>query len=147
MAVAMAMALWLAACKPADNPHREQTTPAASNAVSEPSQPAAEFTRLLGRWERPDGGYVLEFKSVDAAGKFEAAYYNPSPIHVEQARAETDGSTLKLLVLLRDVNYPGCLYRLTYDAKADQLFGTYFQATMGETYDVAFGRLKAGVGP
>lgn len=113
-----------------------------TNATVEVPKLKADFSKLIGRWERPDGGYVLELKSVDAQGKLEAKYLNPNPINVEQASATAEADAIKVFVILRDQNYPGCTYKLTYDAKADQLFGKYFQASMGETYDVTFGRLK-----
>ena len=31
------------------------------------------FDKLNGRWLRPDGGYVLEIRSVDASGKIDIA--------------------------------------------------------------------------
>jgi hypothetical protein len=52
------------------------------------------------------------------------------------------GDALKVFVELRDVNYPGSIYQLTYDPAADRLRGTYFQAALRETYDVEFTRLK-----
>jgi hypothetical protein len=107
-----------------------------------PPQPKPQFTRLLGRWERPDGGYVLEFKAVDATGKLDAGYFNPQPIHVERAQAVIEQDQIRVFVVLRDVNYPDCTYKLTYDPQADQLFGQYYQATMQQTYDVTFARLK-----
>ena len=53
------------------------------------------FGRLKGRWLRPDGGYVLEIRSVDAGSTIEAVYLNPRPITVARAEATRDGSTLK----------------------------------------------------
>lgn len=120
--------------------------PTAASAVASNAPAAAPaknpYELLKGKWERPDGGYVLEIRSADAEGKLEAGYFNPSPINVSQARAVSDGGTLKVFIELRDANYPGCTYKLSYDAKTDQLFGQYFQASMQETYDVAFARLK-----
>ena len=45
-----------------------------------------------------------------------AAYFNPRPINVSQAEAALDGTTVKVFIELRDVNYPGATYHLTYDA-------------------------------
>jgi hypothetical protein len=103
--------------------------------------PKPEYQKLLGKWQRPDGGYVIELRTVNAEGKFEAGYFNPAPIHIERALAFSEGGKLKVFVLLQDANYPGCTYKLTYDPQADQLFGEYFQATMQETYAVTFARL------
>lgn len=140
--VSLLFAVLLAGCD--DRP--PAVPPAAgTNAAPAPWGPlSSPFHRLLGLWERPDGGYVLELATVDAGGRFTAAYFNPAPVHVEQARGAVEADGLKVFVVLRDVNYPGCVYRLAYDPTADQLFGTYFQAAMGATYDVVFARLKPG---
>jgi uncharacterized protein (DUF2147 family) len=100
------------------------------------------FGVLQGRWQRPDGGYVIEIKNIDRVGKMEAAYFNPRPIHVAKADAARDGKTTKVFIELRDVNYPGSTYHLTYDPKNDQLKGTYFQAALKQTFEVVFDRLK-----
>ena len=100
------------------------------------------FQVLKGRWQRPDGGYVIEIKNIDRVGKMEAAYFNPRPIHVAKANAARDGKTTKVFIELRDVNYPGSTYNLTYDPKSDQLKGTYFQAVLKQTFEVEFDRLK-----
>ena len=39
-------------------------------------------------------------------------------------------------------HYPGSTYKLMYDPKQDQLRGTYFQAALGQTFDVYFVRMK-----
>jgi hypothetical protein len=121
--------------------------PAASSATATNApvaeRPATnEFAALKGKWQRGDGDYLLEIRSADAAGKLDAGYFNPTPINVSQARATRESGDLKVFVELRDANYPGCTYKLTYDAKSNQLFGQYFQAAMQQTYDVAFGRMK-----
>jgi hypothetical protein len=124
------------ASPPASPPGSRPETPAPAVAAPKP-----EHQKLLGKWQRPDGGYVIELRSVNAEGKFEAGYFNPAPIHIERALAFSEGGKLKVFVLLQDANYPGCTYKLTYDPQADQLFGEYFQATMQETYAVTFARL------
>jgi hypothetical protein len=100
------------------------------------------FEKLKGRWVRPDGGYVLEIRAVDARGTMDAAYRNPRPINVARAQATRNGATLKLVVELNAPNYPGSTYTLAYDPKGDQLRGTYFQAVMRQTFDVVFIRMK-----
>jgi uncharacterized protein (DUF2147 family) len=107
------------------------------------AKPAASFDALAGRWERPDGGYVLEIKSVTADGAMDAAYFNPRPIHVGQARAVSESQQLHVLIELQDVNYPGSTYKLTFDPATDQLKGTYYQAVIKQTYPVFFVRLKS----
>jgi hypothetical protein len=99
------------------------------------------FRAIKGRWLRPDGDYVLEVKSIDADGKVQATYANPNPIHISEAKASREGSTVKLFVELRDSGYPGCTYTLTYDPQNDILRGVYFQAAMQEKFEVGFERL------
>ena len=100
------------------------------------------FDNLNGRWLRPDGGYVLEIRSVDAGGKIDAFYFNPKPINIAKAEATRDGSTVKVFVELRAPNYPGSTYTLTYDREHDQLKGIYFQAVQRQNFDVYFVRMK-----
>ena len=100
------------------------------------------FGVLQGRWQRPDGGYIIEIKNINHLGKMEMAYFNPRPIHVAKADAARDGKTIKIFIELRDINYPGSKYNLTYDPKSDQLKGTYFQAFLKQTFEVVFDRLK-----
>ena len=102
----------------------------------------AAFQKLEGRWQRGDGGYILDIRGVDAAGKLTAAYLNPRPINVARAEASMEGDSLKVFVELRDTNYPGSTYQLTYEPAADRLQGTYYQAALRESYEVAFERLK-----
>jgi uncharacterized protein (DUF2147 family) len=102
----------------------------------------AAFQKLEGRWQRDDGGYVIEISRADAGGTLTAAYFNPRPIKVAKAEASMLGQSLRVFIELRDVNYPGSTYQLTYDPADDRLKGSYFQATLQETYDVAFVRLK-----
>jgi hypothetical protein len=101
-----------------------------------------DFAPLKGRWMRPDGGYVIEIKAIDANGKMVAAYFNPRPINVSRAEASREGAALRVFVELRDVNYPGATYTLTYDPGGDQLKGVYFQPALQQSFDVVFVRLK-----
>jgi hypothetical protein len=70
----------------------------------------------------------------------DAAYFNPRPIHVGKAEATQEGAVTKLVVELSDANYPGSTYTLAYDAVTDRLVGNYFQAALGQNFDVEFGR-------
>ena len=114
-------------------------TPVAANTKKDRSTEA--FRPLKGRWLRPDGGYVLEVKGVNADGKVEVMYLNPNPIHVSEAKAAREDAKIKLFVELRDAHYPGCTYSLTYDPQHDLLQGVYFQAEMQEKFDVVFERI------
>ena len=100
------------------------------------------FGRLNGRWLRPDGGYVLEIRGADAGGAIEVTYLNPRPINVSRTEATREGSALKVFVELRAPGYPGSRYTLIYDPERDQLEGAYFQAVLGQTFDVFFTRIK-----
>ncbi|HSF48439.1 MAG TPA: hypothetical protein VLA73_08765, partial [Burkholderiales bacterium] len=101
-----------------------------------------EFETLIGRWLRPDGGYVFEIRAVDPSGKIDGLYFNPQPINIARAEATRDGSKLNVFVELRAPNYPGSTYTLLYDRKQDQLRGTYFQAALVQSFDVFFVRMK-----
>ena len=114
-----------------------QTNAAPSAAAASP-----ELTKLVGTWERPDGGYLLEIKSVDASGKLDAAYFNPNPIHVSRAAAWREKGASKVVIELNDANYPGCIYNLEHNPQNDQLFGQYYQAALQQTFEVAFVRAK-----
>lgn len=120
-----------------------QTTapPAAKESVAKPDSKVG-FDRLKGRWMRPDDGYVLAIRDVDAIGKMTAAYFNPRPINVSQAEAALDGTTIKVFIELRDVNYPGATYHLTYDPEKNQLWGVYFQPALQQEFDIFFVRMK-----
>jgi hypothetical protein len=100
------------------------------------------FESLKGRWLRPDGGYVIEIREIEANGKMAAGYFNPRPINVSRAEASQEGTTTKVCIELRDINYPGSTYNLTYDPENDQLKGVYFQAALQQSFDVVFVRLK-----
>jgi len=101
-----------------------------------------DYGILKGRWVRTDGGYILSVKDVDHAGKMDAGYYNPRPINVSKAQATREGATLNVFIELRDAGYPGSTYTLTYDPKTDRLGGVYFQAAIGQRFDVIFVRSK-----
>jgi hypothetical protein len=98
------------------------------------------FHRLEGRWIRSDGGYVLELRWAGSDGRVEAAYFNPNPVRVSRAEAFRESGAVRLRVELQDVGYPGCLYTLAHDDRRDVLSGTYYQAMMGETFEVEFRR-------
>jgi hypothetical protein len=111
-----------------------------SATVADKAKP--DFSALKGRWMRLDGGYILSVKDIDASGKMEAAYYNPRPINVSKAQAVQEAATLQVFIELRDTGYPGSTYTLTYDPKTDRLGGVYYQAAIGQRFDVTFVRSK-----
>ena len=108
--------------------------------ASRASEPG--FETLVGRWLRPDGGYVLEIQSVTKDGAIAAAYFNPRPIHVARAEAFREAGALKAFIEFRDVNYPGSTYTLRYNDVAVRLEGIYYQAVEKQEFEVYFERVK-----
>ena len=102
------------------------------------SESQAAFASLPGRWVRPDGGYVISIRSVDAGGKLDASYANPNPLPFYAATATGDGGALKLFFELRAGGYNGSTYTLNYDVASDRLKGTYYQAVAKQTFEVVF---------
>jgi hypothetical protein len=102
----------------------------------------AGFRSLCGRWLRPDGGYILDIRDVEANGKIAAVYLNLRPIHVARAEATGDGATLQVFVELRAPGYPGSTYTLRYEPQRDQLEGSYFQAALQQRFEVVFVRMQ-----
>jgi hypothetical protein len=98
--------------------------------------------KLIGRWTRPDGGYTIQIRDVDARGLADAGYFNPRPIHVSQAVVTRRDRGLELFIELQDAGYPGSTYTLLYDAQRDLLGGIYYQAALNQSFDVMFLRAK-----
>ncbi|MFZ0611440.1 MAG: hypothetical protein WAM73_04310 [Desulfobacterales bacterium] len=117
-----------------------ETVPAASQAGAE--NRSRDFQPLIGRWRRPDGGYVIEIRGIDATGKMDIGYFNPRPINVARATAEKDAGALKVFIELQDVGYPGATYTLAYDPRLNVLQGLYYQPAAGQTFDVVFVPLR-----
>ena len=112
------------------------TGPAAPQADSQAA--AQDFQPLIGRWRRPDGGYVIEIRGIDAAGRIDTGYFNPRPINVARADASRDTDGLKVFIELQDVGYPGATYTLTYNPRQNVLEGLYYQPAAGQTFEVVF---------
>jgi uncharacterized protein (DUF2147 family) len=112
------------------------TGPVASQADTQ--EDAHGFQPLIGRWRRPDGGYVIEIRGIDADGKIDAGYFNPRPINVARAEASRDVDGLKVFVELQDVGYPGATYSLIYNPRQNVLEGLYYQPAAGQTFEVVF---------
>ena len=105
-------------------------------------QSESAFSVLPGRWVRPDGGYVINIRSIDASGKLDAAYANPNPLPFARAEATREGNVIKLFFELRAGGYNGSTYTLAYDPAADVLKGVYYQAVAQQKFDVFFSRTK-----
>ena len=120
-----------------------QQPSSAPGATSSPEPgPQSVFGPLPGRWVRLEGGYVISIKTVDAGGKLDASYANPSPLPFYSAVATRDGDTLKLYFELRAGGYGGSTYKLSYDPASDRLKGVYYQAVAKQEFEVAFARSK-----
>lgn len=101
---------------------------------------AQDYSVLNGEWVRPDGGYMIRVNHARADGSVDAAYFNPNPIHVAEANVSLWKGLKKLFLKLQDKGYPGSTYTLYYFEEKDALAGFYFQANMGETFEVVFVR-------
>ena len=104
-----------------------------------------DYSHLIGRWVRFDGGYVLDIRKVQSDGKCEAAYLNPKPINVSKACANITTGKIELFVELRDKYYPGSYYTLTYDSKMDLLIGVYHHLGIGQNMNVFFSRKPGAI--
>jgi hypothetical protein len=111
-------------------------------ATATPARAESAFGALPGRWVRPDGGYVINIRRVDASGKLDADYANPNPLPFSKAEASLDGKAIRLFFELRAGGYNGSTYTLTYDPASDTLKGVYFQAVAQQKFDIYFTRFK-----
>ena len=98
----------------------------------------ADYGRLIGQWMRPDGGYVLDIKSIHSDGKIEMAYLNPRPINVSRAQANTKAGKIELFIELRDRGYPGSYYTLTFDPETNRLVGVYHHLVLNQNFNIYF---------
>ena len=81
--------------------------PYSSSPLGASTATPTNLKKLVGRWVRPDGGYVIHIRNVHADGKLQATYFNPRPIHVSQARVTQKEGEIQILIELRDAGYPG----------------------------------------
>ena len=112
-----------------------ETKPATkSPGVPEPVQ------KVIGKWMRSDGGYILEIRGADLSGVLDAGYFNPKPINVSRAIWMQGSAGFQIVVELNDVGYPGATYVLSHDARTDRLVGQYNQPAMQQSFDIDFVR-------
>lgn len=97
---------------------------------------------LIGNWGRTDAIYLIKIIKTNDDGTLEAQYYNPNSINVGKANWEESYGNMKIFIELRDVNYPGSTYTLSYLPDRDMLAGEYYQAVEGVTFYVEFVRNK-----
>jgi len=101
---------------------------------------AVDKNLLAGDWVRTDASYLVKIIKVNQDRTLEAQYFNPNPINVGKAIWEESHGNLKIIIELRDVNYPGSIYSLNYLPDRDILAGDYYQAVEGLTFYVEFTR-------
>jgi hypothetical protein len=121
-------------------PQQNEPVPQSPDRGATSSDAEVDFQKLIGRWLRPDGGYILDIRAVSSDGVMDASYLNPRTIHVAQAKATRKGNTLEVFIELRDQGYPGSTYTLNYDPNEDAFSGIYFQAALKQSFQVVFVR-------
>jgi hypothetical protein len=99
-----------------------------------------KLTAALGKWQRTDGGYILEINNIKTDSTLEAAYFNPRPINVAETRWKVQDAYFYFYIKFDDEGYPGSYYSLGYFAQDDHLYGIYYQALQGQEYEVVFER-------
>jgi len=113
--------------------------PTAETAVSAEQ---ADMKIIIGEWVRPDGGYTVLVRDVNPDGSVDVGYFNPNKINISEANVSMWKGLVKLFIKLQDKGYPGSTYTLYYYAEKDALAGFYYQAVMGQTFEVVFLRKK-----
>ena len=142
--VGFAMAAWILISKQiiVDRPGRE---PAIQSETSPtPLENPNRYNMLLGRWQRQDGGDVIEISRINADGTVQSAYYNPRPVRVAKAHLAVKESTVTIFIELKDADVSGATYSLIYDRQKDALNGVYHQSASDHRLDVSFRRIKEG---
>jgi len=108
--------------------------------ISTTKTKTADKNTLVGDWVRTDAQYLIRITQVNDDGTMTTQYFNPNPINVGKANWESSYGNLKIIVEMRDVNYPGSTYTLNYLPDRDMLAGEYYQAVEGITFYVEFTR-------
>jgi hypothetical protein len=134
--------LFATSCQKASKEAAQAATSAVPAAASKaaPASVPEPVQKLLGKWLRADGGYVLELRSAEMSGVVQAAYFNPKSINVSRAIWMQGGTGFQVVVELNDVGYPGATYVLSHDAQSDRLVGKYNQPAMQQSFDIEFVR-------
>jgi hypothetical protein len=112
-----------------------------SPAENQPKPAGPDPAKLVGRWMRPDGGYILQLSDPSPDGPLKAEYFNPRPINVAQSEWKYQEGYLVVFIELRAPNYPGSTYTLVYEPARDLLVGIYYQAALQQQFEVGFARV------
>jgi len=113
-----------------------------SQPEAQPQQKMPDKKLLVGEWARTDAPYQLKISELSDGGIIKVGYFNPKSINVSKSQWDSVGGVFRIYVELRDQNYPGSNYNLTYLPERDLLTGKYYQAVEGTTYEVGFFRTK-----
>jgi hypothetical protein len=100
------------------------------------------FAVLKGRWQCPGQG-IFHIKNVTSTGSMEVEYFNPESVHVIQAQAARDGTSTKILIILRQSGTFCCTYNLAYEPEHDQIRGVFWQKNSPQPTEVIFQRQKS----
>lgn len=95
---------------------------------------------LKGTWVRPDGGYRIVIQGIEAGGKLNAMYFNPSQLPFAKAQVSQEGSTFRVVLVLQAGGYGGSTYDLVYEPATDRLKGTFDQVVARQKFEVFFVR-------
>ena len=136
VALVAAVGLWFLRGNIAEN--GEQGAGGVTSAVVTSEQ----IETIVGRWLRPDGGYILEIRGSNEAGNLDVGYFNPRPINVSQAQVANSPKGLHIFIELQDKGYPGATYSLDYDSDKDILTGIYVQPAVNQSFEVYFVRAQ-----
>jgi hypothetical protein len=112
-----------------------QVTPARPEATAPAVMSAAV---LKGTWVRPDGGYRIVVDGIEADGKLNATYFNPSRLPFATAQVSQQGGSFRVVLELQAGGYAGSTYDLVYQPATDRLVGTFYQAVARQKFDVTF---------
>jgi DNA modification methylase len=101
-------------------------------------EPLIEYVDPGVEYEIINGDALKELNKFED-DKFDLIITSP-PYNVGKANWEESNGSLKIIIELRDVNYPGSTYTLSYLPDRDVLAGDYYQAVEGITFYVEFAR-------
>jgi len=113
-----------------------------SESIKMKQQKTKDSKIVEGDWKREDAPYQIKITEVRSGGRIKLGYFNPRSVNVGKASWMDTSGILKIYIELRDENYPGSNYTLTYLPEKDLLVGKYYQAVEKETFDVVFIREK-----